>query len=283
MSAYINLSAYRFLTLEALPTLQKELEEVCREARLKGTILLSPEGINLFVAGTREGVDLLLTDLRARPGLHDLEAKESLSEHAPFDRMRIKIKREIIAFGVEGIDPARQTSPKLPAAQLKQWLDEGRAVTLLDTRNEYEARIGTFDGALRLGIDHFRDFPAAVRQLPASLKDQPVVMFCTGGIRCEKAGPLLEREGFRSVHQLEGGILKYFEMCGGAHYTGECFVFDQRVGVGPDLLATGAVLCEVCQMPVRKAEQVPPDYAAGRHCPSCVRSARPAQVSSASD
>jgi UPF0176 protein len=283
MSAFINVSAYRFLALDGLPVLQKELEGVCRAAGLRGTILLSPEGINLFVAGSREGIDLLLADLRARPGLHDLEAKESQSEHAPFDRMRIKIKREIIAFGVEGINPARQTSPKLPAAQLKQWLDEGRAVTLLDTRNEYEARIGTFTGALRLGIDHFRDFPAAVRQLPDSLKDQPVVMFCTGGIRCEKAGPLLEREGFRSVHQLDGGILKYFETCGGAHYTGECFVFDQRVGVGPDLLATGAVLCEACQMPVRKEEQVPPDYIPGSHCPSCVGRGRLTGVNSAID
>ncbi|MFO1446694.1 MAG: rhodanese-like domain-containing protein [Opitutaceae bacterium] len=282
MAEFINLSSYRFVTLDGLPALRSELEVVCRDAGLKGTILLSPEGINLFVAGTRAGVDRLLADLRGRPGLHDLEAKESISDHAPFDHMRIKIKREIIAFGVEGIHPDRHTSPKLSAQQLKQWLDEGRPITLLDTRNEYEARIGTFTGALRLGIDHFRDFPAAVRQLPESLKDQPVVMFCTGGIRCEKAGPLLEREGFRSVHQLEGGILRYFEQCGGAHYTGECFVFDQRVGVGPDLLATGAVLCEACQMPVRKADQVAPDYLAGKHCPSCVRGHPPAGLSSAS-
>jgi UPF0176 protein len=283
MAVIVNLSAYRFVELPNLPELKQQLEGVCRSAGLKGTILLSIEGINLFVAGDRSGTDQLMTSLRAVPGLRDLEAKESLSEAQPFDRMRIKIKREIIAFGVEGIHPARQTSPKLPAAQLKQWLDEGRAVTLLDTRNEYEARIGTFTGALRLGIDHFRDFPAAVRQLPASLKDQPVVMFCTGGIRCEKAGPLLEREGFRSVHQLEGGILKYFETCGGAHYTGECFVFDQRVGVGPDLLATGAVLCEACQMPVRKEEQVPPDYVPGAHCPSCVRQGSLVGVNPASD
>jgi UPF0176 protein len=173
MSAFINVSAYRFLALDGLPVLQKELEGVCRSAGLKGTILLSIEGINLFVAGDRSGTDQLMTSLRAVPGLRDLEAKESLSETQPFDRMRIKIKREIIAFGVEGIHPARQTSPKLPAAQLKQWLDEGRAVTLLDTRNEYEARIGTFTGALRLGIDHFRDFPAAVRQLPARSRINP--------------------------------------------------------------------------------------------------------------
>jgi len=147
----------------------------------------------------------------------------------------VKIKREIIAFGVDGIDPARRPSRSLAPQTLKAWLDAGKPVTLLDTRNNYEVELGTFRGAVRAGIDRFRDFPSAVPRLPPALKDHPVVLFCTGGIRCEKAGPFLEREGFRHVFQLEGGILSYFEHCGGAHFDGECFVFDERVGLDRSL------------------------------------------------
>jgi UPF0176 protein len=181
----------------------------------------------------------------------------------------VKIKKEIIAFGVEGIDPARRPTAKLPARTLKQWLDEGRPITLLDTRNDYEVRMGTFRGALPAHIDHFREFPDAVKRLPEELKDRPIVMFCTGGIRCEKAGPLMEREGFKHVHQLEGGILKYFEECGSAHYDGECFVFDRRVGVDPSLQQTKSALCFNCQMPLTEAEQRDPRYVPDISCPHC--------------
>jgi predicted sulfurtransferase len=211
----------------------------------QSAVLLSTEGINLFVAGSRESINLLLVELRNVPGLSSLEPKISESEHQPFNRMLVRIKKEIIAFGVEGIDPGKRTSPKLPATTLKQWLDEGRTVTLLDTRNDYEVKLGTFKNAHTIGIDHFREFPDAVRKLPESMKDQPIVMFCTGGVRCEKAGPFMEMEGFRNIFQLEGGILKYFEECGSAHYDGECFVFDQRVGVdrvvGGDVGGPGAL------------------------------------------
>jgi UPF0176 protein len=173
--------------------------------------------------------------LRAMPGLADLAPKESHSAAQPFRRMLVKIKREIIAFGVAGIDPARRPSRKLAARTLKQWLDEGRPVTLLDTRNDYEVRQGTFRGAVTPPIARFREFPAAAQKLPAEMKERPIVMFCTGGVRCEKAGPYLESIGFKDVHQLDGGILKYFEECGSAHYEGECFVFDEREGVDPAL------------------------------------------------
>lgn len=235
----LNLSAYKFTPLDQLPDRRDHLRAVCGVAGLKGTILLSAEGINLFVAGGRAGTATLLAALRAIPGLEDLTPKESVSAAQPFGRMQVKIKKEIIAFGVEGIDPARQPAPKIAPRTLKQWLDEGRAVTLLDTRNRYEVSAGTFRGAVAAGIDRFRDFPAAARRLPTELKSQPIVMFCTGGIRCEKAGPLMQREGFENVFQLEGGILKYFEECGGAHYEGECFVFDERVALDPNLRAAG--------------------------------------------
>jgi UPF0176 protein len=212
-----------------------------------------------------------MEELRRIPGLEDLPAKESPSPAAPFGKMRVKIKKEIIAFGVDGVDPAQRTAPKLSPAEFKRWLDEGRRLTLLDTRNEYEVRLGTFRGAVSVGIDHFRDFPAAVQQLPAEKKTEPIVMFCTGGIRCEKAGPYMENLGFKEVYQLDGGILKYFEACGGAHYQGECFVFDERVGVSPDLQPTGAVLCAGCQMPVSREQQALPTYIPGRSCPYCTR------------
>jgi UPF0176 protein len=271
--SFLNISSYKFTPFEsdALPAIRERLLAVCTEQKLKGTILLSTEGINLFVAGGRENVGALLTELRGVRGLADLAPKESFSDEQPFNRMLVKIKKEIIAFGIEGIDPARKPSPKLAPKTLKQWLDEGRAVTLLDTRNDYEVRLGTFKGAIDPRIDSFREFPEAVRKLPAELKRQPVVMFCTGGIRCEKAGPFMEREGFEQVFQLDGGILKYFEECGGAHYDGECFVFDRRVGVDPELKETGSVLCWNCQMPLTLAEQQDARYVYEKSCPYCFK------------
>jgi len=199
MESIVNIAAYKFLPLSNLKLRRARLLSLCREWSLKGTILLSPEGINLFVAGTEDKIDRLLAELRSWPGLADLEAKFSRTRHQPFRRMLVKIKREIIAFGVEGIDPAKYTSPKLPPAELKRWLDEGRPVTLLDTRNDFEVKVGTFRNALPIGIKHFREFPEAVKRLPAELKEQPIVTFCTGGIRCEKAAPDMERAGFKHV------------------------------------------------------------------------------------
>ncbi len=268
-AVFINLSAYKFTPLGDLPELRERLRDVAQAGQLKGTILLSPEGINFFVAGGRTELDLLLTVLRAVPGLEQLTAKESESVDQPFNRMLVKIKKEIIAFGVEGIDPSRHPTRKIAPQLLKAWLDEGRAVTLLDTRNDYEVSMGTFQGAVPVGIDHFRDFPEAVRRLPDELKERPIVMFCTGGIRCEKAGPYMERAGFRNVHQLDGGILKYFEECGGAHFQGECFVFDRRVGVDSALHETNSVMCFNCQMPLREEEQRDPRYVPDVSCPHC--------------
>jgi UPF0176 protein len=272
---FLNISTYKFTPFEGdeLPAIRDRLQKVSTAQGLKGTILLSTEGINLFVAGLASNVNALLSEIRALRGLDDLAAKESFSADQPFNRMLVKIKKEIIAFGVDGIDPARKPAPKLSPRTLKQWLDEGRPVTLLDTRNDYEVRLGTFKGAVDPHIDHFREFPDAVRKLPADLKARPIVMFCTGGIRCEKAGPFMVREGFQDVFQLDGGILKYFEECGGAHYEGECFVFDRRVGVNAQLKATGSALCWVCQMPLTLAEQRDERYVYEKSCPYCFKTA----------
>lgn len=266
---FLNIAAYRFASLDNLKDLRERLQARCKALNLRGTILLSTEGINLFIAGLRPDMEALLAILRALPGMADLPVKESLSAEQPFRRMLVRIKKEIITFGVEGIDPAQKPSPKLLPRELKQWLDEGRPVTLLDTRNDYEVKLGTFRGAIVPGIDHFRQFPEAVKKLPPSLKDQPVVMFCTGGIRCEKAGPFMEREGFNHIYQLDGGILKYFEDCGGAHYDGECFVFDQRVGVDATLEESDTAQCFHCRASLTPEDMDSPRYQVAVSCPHC--------------
>jgi UPF0176 protein len=271
MTKISNIAAYKFVTLPEIRSLRSRLLALCKSWRLKGTILLATEGINLFVAGAPEKIELLLAELRQVPGLADLPVKISETDHQPFRRMLVRMKKEIIAFGVDGIEPARRTSPKLAPKELKQWLDEGRPVTLLDTRNNYEVKLGTFKNALPIGIDHFREFPAAVRRLPAAMKEQPIVMFCTGGIRCEKAGPFMEREGFKHVFQIEGGILKYFEECGGTHYDGECFVFDQRVGLDPSLQETDSTQCFQCRTPLTEEDQEDERYVPGQSCAYCFK------------
>jgi UPF0176 protein len=271
MTPFLNMAAYKFAPLTDLKERRGRLLALCKDRNVKGSILLSPEGINLFVAGEAEHVEALLQELRTWPGLHDLAPKLSGSEQLPFRRMHVRVKKEIIAFGVAGIDPARRSSPKLAPQTLKQWLDEGRPVTLLDTRNNYEVKVGTFHKAVSVGIDHFREFPQAVDRLDPRLKDQPVVIFCTGGIRCEKAGPFMEQAGFKHVLQLEGGILRYFEACGGAHYDGECFVFDQRTGLDPALQPREWTQCFKCRTPVSAADQMHPHFAIGKSCPYCFK------------
>ena len=267
----VNISAYKFIDLTDLEDRRRRLREVVDRCELKGTILLSAEGINMFLAGGRAEMDAFLDILWQDPLFADIQPKESFSDTQPFNRMLIKIKQEIIAFGVDGVDPVRRTSPKMSATELKSWLDEGRKVHLLDTRNDYEIEVGTFANAIPAGVDNFREFPKAVRQLPESMKDEPVVMFCTGGIRCEKAGPFMQEAGFRQVYQLDGGILKYFEECGGDHYDGDCFVFDQRVALNPALEETDHTQCYICQEVVSPEEQQSDRYVPGVSCPRCYK------------
>ena len=267
----VNISCYKFVELDQLPERKTTIRRRAVELNLKGTVLLSHEGINLFVAGPQQSIRDFVEFLREDPALNDLAPKESVNQYQPFNRMLVKIKREIIAFGIENVAPGIRTSPKLPAAELRKWLDEGRKVHLLDTRNDYEYSIGTFNNAIKLGIDHFREFPEAIAKLPEEFKEEPIVMFCTGGIRCEKAGPFMELAGFRNVYQLDGGILRYFEEVGGDHYHGECFVFDQRVAVDPTLKETPTTQCYACQAVVTSEQQQSPQYVAGKSCPSCYR------------
>ena len=271
--AILNLSCYKFVSLQNLPYLRQKLQTECRRLHIKGTILLSPEGINFFVAGPPEAIHELVQIMREVPGLEDLTPNESYSDDQPFSRMLVRLKKEIIAFGIEGIDPAAYTSRKIPPSELKSWLDQGRSLTLLDVRNNYEVKIGTFRNAVPVDVDHFRDFPQAVERLSVADKSQPIVMFCTGGIRCEKAGPMMEQMGFSNVYQLDGGILKYFEEVGGDHWNGECFVFDKRVALDPRLEETATTQCYACQHPLTPADQFSPDYVPGERCPFCTETA----------
>lgn len=267
----VNISAYLFSRLENLPQLRALLLEVCKEEKLKGTVLLSEEGINLFLAGERKSIDQVVAVVRSVPGLERLRPKESLSDHQPFNRLLVKIKKEIISFGQKGVNPADKPAPKITALTLKTWLDEKRPITLLDTRNDYEVKLGSFKGALNPDITHFRQFPDFVKTLPENLKNEPVVMFCTGGIRCEKAGPYMESQGFKNIYQLDGGILKYFEEVGSHHYEGDCFVFDGRVGVDPALAETPHQLCFVCQSPLTLEDQKSEKTVPGKSCPYCFK------------
>ncbi|MFK7769748.1 MAG: sulfurtransferase [Mariniblastus sp.] len=270
-SEFVNIAAYKFVDLDRLAERKAELLPLCRSLDLKGTILLSLEGINMFVAGSRQSIDAFLKHITAQPEFADIPIKESISDHQPFSRMLVRLKKEIISMGVQAIKPLQKTSPKISAQQLKQWLDDGKDLTLLDVRNDYEVEVGTFANAVPVGIDHFRTFPEATKRLPSEMKQKPIVMFCTGGIRCEKAGPLMEEEGFREVYQLDGGILKYFEECGGEHYDGDCFVFDKRVAVDPDLKETEFEQCYGCQAVLSAEDQKSENYDPPRTCPNCYK------------
>lgn len=271
-ACYLNVAAYKFVTLNNLPDRRVELKQQCQELGLRGTILLSPEGINLFLAGNPVQVRQFLGYLRGQDEFSGLEVKESYSEKIPFRRLLVRLKKEIIPCGLENIRPFERTSPKIAPQELRRWLDEGRKVRLLDVRNNYEIDLGTFRGAEQLNLGHFRDFPEAITRLPEEAKAEPLVMFCTGGIRCEKAGPVLEQAGFENVFQLDGGILKYFEECGGDHYDGSCFVFDGRVALTPQLKPTGNLLCFHCQSVLTAEDVTSGKFLFGEYCPHCYRS-----------
>jgi len=264
---YVNLSGYKFTKLSNLEQIQYELLTTCQHLGLKGTILLSHEGINAFVCALPHAVTTFHEGIKAVVG--DIEFKESPSNDVPFHKMLVKIKPEIISFGVDSIDPIHKPAPAISAETFKSWLDEGKEVIILDTRNDYEVRVGTFKNAIHLDIQHFRQFPKAIEQLPEEYKNKPIVSFCTGGIRCEKAAPFLLEQGFKEVYQLDGGILKYLEKNGHAHYDGDCFVFDNRVAVDANLHQADTIECEVCHLPVTQAEQLLPTFVVGKSCPHC--------------
>ena len=271
---YVNISAYKFVTFNDTVEQRPAFRAKCEELQLKGTILLSPEGINLFLAGLREQIDAFLAWLRADPRFADIEPKESLSETQPFTKMLVKLKREIITMKNPLIRPEEGRAPAVDAKTLKRWLDQGhddngKPVVMVDTRNAFEVDVGTFADTIDYRISKFSELPEVIAQHMEELADKTVVTFCTGGIRCEKAAIHMQNVGFDSVYQLEGGILKYFEEVGGAHYQGDCFVFDYRTALNPKLEPTETKQCFACRAVVTPLEQQSPYYVPGESCPHC--------------
>jgi UPF0176 protein len=252
MSNILNIAGYQFISLDSLSEMRMLFLEKCVALTVKGTILLSPEGINISLAGTEEAIAGFKAFLLADSRFAEMRFRESYSVEQPFKRMKVKLKKEIITMRRSDIHPDQRRAPAISPEDFKQWLDENRDITLLDTRNDYEMQFGTFKNALNLHLKDFSEFPEKSKELA---KNKPVVMFCTGGIRCEKAAIHLMNEGFENVFQLEGGILNYFTHVGGDHYEGDCFVFDGRVALNSQLAATDAQQCCVCQMPIKSVEE----------------------------
>lgn len=236
----LNIAAYHFADIAVPSALRDALRARCEAAALKGSVLVAPEGLNLFLAGNESAVESVMQFVRAQPGFEAIRAKRSWSAHVPFARLKVKLKREIIAFGHDTCVPRTRRAPAVSPAQLRDWIERGcdgagRRLVLVDTRNREELAYGRFENALQLPIDNFTDLTAALGPLKHELADATVVSYCTGGIRCEKAALWMQDAGFANVFQLEGGILDYFEQVGGAGWQGECFVFDERVALKPDL------------------------------------------------
>ncbi|MEO7251235.1 MAG: sulfurtransferase [Arenimonas sp.] len=236
MASILNIAAYRFIAIADPVAVVARVRALCETQSLRGSVLVAEEGINLFLAGSPEGIHAFLAGLGEDQRFADLPVKFSESEAQPFKRLKVKLKREIITFGAPPAQPADSLAP----GQLRDWLrsgrdDKGREIVLLDTRNRQEVEFGSFQDAVTLPIDRFTDLPAAVEIHRERFQGKTVVSFCTGGIRCEKAVPWMTRNGFENVLQLEGGILGYFEQVGAEHFHGECFVFDERVALDPQL------------------------------------------------
>lgn len=249
MNPILNIAGYKFIELSSLAELQAGLLEHAAALQIKGTILLSQEGINMSLAGEQDKMAEFLAELQADTRFADMTFRRSYSASQPFRYLKVKLKKEIITLRQPGVHPEHQTAPSISPQRFQQWLDENRDVTVLDTRNDYEVQFGTFRNAVNLHLKDFGEFPQAIDQVP---RDKPIVMFCTGGVRCEKAAWVMLNAGFSEVYQLEGGILNYFAETGGKHYEGECFVFDERIALDVKLQPAGTEQCSVCQGPIKK-------------------------------
>jgi len=237
MNGILNIATYRFVGIDDPAALKASIQPQAQALGVKGTILLAPEGINMFLAGAETTVRSFLAILDDDPRFAGLDIKESWSETVPFKRMKIKLKPEIVTFRQANVDPVNAPAPFMTPAELKRRLDAGEQLVLLDTRNDVEVAKGTFNSALFWGNTNFTEFGEMAHNKLDDLRDKTVVSFCTGGIRCEKAAPFLQGLGVKNVYQLEGGILRYFEQIGRDHYTGDCFVFDERRAVDASLAA----------------------------------------------
>lgn len=271
MDDFLVAALYRFIALPDYRELQRPLLDTCRAHQVCGTLLLAPEGINGTIAGSDTGVRAVVAFLREDSRFQNLEIKQSRASTPPFHRMKVRLKKEIVTMGVEGIDPQEAVGTYVDP---EQWnaLIEDQDVWVVDTRNDYEVAIGTFQGAIDPGLQSFRDFPGWLRREMKSRGKSKVAMFCTGGIRCEKSTAFLKQEGVDEVFHLRGGILKYLERIPQEEslWQGECFVFDQRVSVKHGLKEGSYGLCRACRNPISAEDRQLPGFVEGISCPGCV-------------
>nr|WP_290226141.1 rhodanese-related sulfurtransferase [Trichocoleus desertorum] len=270
MTEIVVAALYKFVSLPDFAEKKDALLAYCLDQDIKGTILLAQEGINGTIAGSRSAIAGLLSFLRADPRLADLEHKESYTETPPFDRLKVRLKKEIVPLGVPEVDPNQKVGIYVSP---EEWNDliADPDVVVIDTRNDYEVQIGTFQGACNPQTASFREFPDYVRQHLDPNKHKKVAMFCTGGIRCEKASSFMLEEGFEEVYHLKGGILKYLEAVPAEKslWEGECFVFDQRVAVRHGLEPGSYDVCVACGRPISEADKASEKYEKGISCPHC--------------
>ncbi|MEB3178706.1 MAG: rhodanese-related sulfurtransferase [Nostocaceae cyanobacterium] len=261
---------YKFVKLPDFTEKQQSLQSYCKTQNIKGTILLAPEGINGTIAGSRNSINAVLSFLRSDPRLADLEHKESYSDALPFERMKVKLKKEIVTIGVSEVDPNEQVGTYVTPQEWNDIISDPEVV-VIDTRNDYEVCIGTFQRAQNPQTQSFREFPEYVHENLDPKKHKKVAMFCTGGIRCEKASSFMLSQGFDEVYHLKGGILKYLEEVPpeDSLWEGECFVFDERIAVGHGLEAGSHDMCRSCGHPISDADKLSPHYEEGISCQYC--------------
>ncbi|MGA8864831.1 MAG: rhodanese-related sulfurtransferase [Gallionella sp.] len=276
MTPMVVAAVYKFVKLPDCASMRAPLQAQCDALGINGTLLFAEEGINGTIAGTRTGIDEILTYLRSDPRLADLQHKESSADQPPFYRMKVKLKKEIVTMGVPGIDPTELVGRYVKPEDWNALISDPD-VLLVDTRNDYEVEVGTFRGAVDPRITTFREFPEYVKKHFDPEKQPRVAMFCTGGIRCEKASAYMLQQGFPEVYHLQGGILKYLENVPAEQtlWKGECFVFDQRVAVGQGLAPGHYQLCYGCSRPITAEQKASPQYQAGVSCPNCYDSLTP--------
>jgi UPF0176 protein len=270
MSKYIVCAMYKFVALENFEAMRQPLLSAMESNGIKGTLLLASEGINGTVSGTREGIDGLLQYLNADERINPISCKESLHEEQPFYRTKVKLKKEIVTMGVEGIDPRKTVGTYVKPSDWNALISDPD-VTVIDTRNGYEIEIGTFKHAIDPKTETFREFPEYVAKTLSPEKNKKVAMFCTGGIRCEKSTAYLKEQGFDEVYHLEGGILQYLEDVPKEEslWEGDCFVFDNRVAVNHDLEKSDYHQCYACRLPITDEDMQSEKYEPGVSCPHC--------------
>jgi UPF0176 protein len=267
----LNIAGYKFEPLNDVEVLVPEFQSICDDLDLKGSVYLSSNGINFSLAGSEEAVQQYLYFMEQDKRFLDIPLKKTYSETQPFRRMKVRQKKEIISLGRDDINPRELTGDYVTPQELCAMYENNEDVIVLDTRNEYETRVGLFENAVDLQLDTFRDFPDAIEQLPDEYKDKQIVMYCTGGIRCEKASAIMLKAGFSDVKQLEGGVLDYFKETGGKYWNGDCFVFDERVALDTNLNETEYVYCYICREPLSAEEKASPDFRINEYCPYCIK------------